>query len=617
MTTKIRQSQLISPFGVGSCHVTADGVSLITAGLDYWFRFDNLDLTEFKISEPRLQKMLRVNHFRYPPDFRERRNITHGPVPINTNLQVPFFRFPVNYFCQNCNHIQTLLQFDRERATCIKCNKQKLVPLPLIAICDQGHAEEFPWSKWVHRSKEELDNTHELKFIKEAGNPGLEGLWIQCSCGAKRSLGGVTTAHNEQSTRLSQELTNDQEEFLCSGSKPWMGIKDGSGCGRPVRGSLRSASNLYFPIIRSSIFIPFEGISDRLMQIYDNNSGLRLVIAEFSDVSILKLKSMFPELKEFSDKELISLISLKTEINDAAPEEDIEETFQQQQQKLREEEFEVLSQNQSTPDLKTISIASEKYEDDFSKFFSSISLVEKLRETRVLSGFARIFPEGNKSNKQLLEMMWKEVPPPLERWLPATLVFGEGIFFEFNRTSLQRWEQQSNVLARTTLLKENYSRAQRIRKLHPKDELSARFILIHTLAHALINEITYEAGYSTASLRERLYVDQKKDGMAGLLIYTAAGDSDGTLGGLVDLGRPGKLEGILHKAVERARWCSTDPICMEIGERVGQGPDNCNLAACHNCGLVPETACEEFNRFLDRGLLIGSTIDEKLGFFNL
>jgi hypothetical protein len=54
---------------------------------------------------------------------------------------------------------------------------------------------------------------------------------------------------------------------------------------------------------------------------------------------------------------------------------------------------------------------------------------------------------------------------------------------------------------------------------------------------------------------------------------------------------------------------------MEIGEH-GQGPDSCNMAACHNCGLVPETACEEFNRFLDRALLVGARDSRPLAFFD-
>jgi Domain of unknown function (DUF1998) len=132
----------------------------------------------------------------------------------------------------------------------------------------------------------------------------------------------------------------------------------------------------------------------------------------------------------------------------------------------------------------------------------------------------------------------------------------------------------------------------------------------------MINQLTYECGYSSASLRERLYVSEPdQPPMAGLLIYTAAGDAEGTMGGLVRMGRPGHLEHTLSAALTEASWCSADPVCMELGERAGQGPDSCNLAACHNCALVPETACEEFNRFLDRGVVIGTADDPGLGYF--
>ena len=81
------------------------------------------------------------------------------------------------------------------------------------------------------------------------------------------------------------------------------------------------------------------------------------------------------------------------------------------------------------------------------------------------------------------------------------------------------------------------------------------------------------------------------------------------------MGRPGFLEPVIQRALEAAQWCSSDPVCMEVGSSGGQGPDSCNLAACHNCALIPETACEEFNRFLDRGLVVGEPDRSELGFF--
>jgi hypothetical protein len=103
--------------------------------------------------------------------------------------------------------------------------------------------------------------------------------------------------------------------------------------------------------------------------------------------------------------------------------------------------------------------------------------------------------------------------------------------------------------------------------------------------------------------------------MSGVLIYTADGDSEGTMGGLVRMGKPGNIESVFRRAIENAKWCSADPVCMELGSKSGQGPDSCNLAACHNCALVPETACEEFNRFLDRGAVVGDFDQSATGYF--
>jgi len=82
----------------------------------------------------------------------------------------------------------------------------------------------------------------------------------------------------------------------------------------------------------------------------------------------------------------------------------------------------------------------------------------------------------------------------------------------------------------------------------------------------------------------------------------------------VEMGRPDMFRNVLEDAIRSARWCSADPVCQEaVG---GQGPDSCNLAACHSCALLPETSCEHFNRFLDRAMVVGLTDNPALGFFN-
>jgi hypothetical protein len=101
--------------------------------------------------------------------------------------------------------------------------------------------------------------------------------------------------------------------------------------------------------------------------------------------------------------------------------------------------------------------------------------------------------------------------------------------------------------------------------------------------------------------------------MSGFLIYTATSDSAGSLGGIVAQVESGTLATSVHRAIDRASWCSADPLCIESDT---SGVDNLNRAACHSCVLLPETSCEEFNTLLDRALLIGTQEEPALGFFS-
>ena len=75
------------------------------------------------------------------------------------------------------------------------------------------------------------------------------------------------------------------------------------------------------------------------------------------------------------------------------------------------------------------------------------------------------------------------------------------------------------------------------RRLPPGHWPGMRYVLLHTFAHALIRELALECGYSAAGIAERIYARSGEQPMAGVLLYTAAPDSEGTLGGLVSLGR--------------------------------------------------------------------------------
>jgi hypothetical protein len=210
-------------------------------------------------------------------------------------------------------------------------------------------------------------------------------------------------------------------------------------------------------------------------------------------------------------------------------------------------------------------------------------------------------------------------PPtePQDRWLPAIEVFGEGIYIELKEQRLTQWQAQHQEWLQERLTDQFVNRLaavfQTLPPLGAANRIwASRYLLVHTFTHVLINQLVFECGYSTAALRERLYVSADPAApMAGLLVYTAAGDSEGTLGGLVRLGRPERLSLVVRRALSRASWCSADPVCSEnLG---GQGSRLANLASCHACTLLPETACETVNQGLDRGMIVGTPDNREPG----
>ena len=145
--------------------------------------------------------------------------------------------------------------------------------------------------------------------------------------------------------------------------------------------------------------------------------------------------------------------------------------------------------------------------------------------------------------------------------------------------------------------------------------LLPRYVLLHTLGHLLMRRLAFDSGYSAASLRERIYgrstpVGAQPEPQAGVLIYTAAGDTEGTLGGLARQGETRRLSETLVSGLQEATWCSADPLCSE---NLAQGFGSLNYAACHACSLVSETSCESTNSLLDRCLVVGGS--EVRGFF--
>lgn len=632
----IRRAQLVSPFGVGAMSVLVDGTSVITAGLDHWFPKDNTDLAldDFIVHDWRLEARLKVKEFRLPPDWRS----SSGEDRRNLRLSVPALRFPRYAFCMYCKRLKQVPLSFQEVVRCEdpahagrKGKGPRMSQVPFVAICEEGHIDDFPFREWVHRSKD-TECTGTLRLFSTGGG-GLEGQVVRCGfdaknkrderrgCGASRSLMGITMAGRKDdtgtdSTVLTQELQGRNNPYLCTGARPWLHELDGQ-CDKPVRGALRAAGNVYFPQVESSIFLPqrvgaVSGAMRDLLRRADVEPAINAVHAfAGAAATAAQIRNLIPPelFDSYPDEELLAAYRDRFGIGDVLPE--VEDQESDDLDSWRYPEFKMIRE---TPQDDELRASDPGVHSTLIGHVERVRSVTVLRETRALRGFTR----GRDSELKVAvgkALLRRRPLPPDRDWLPAYVVKGEGIYFELDPDRLTAWEARGEVQARADRISTRYGQVITDRGGRPRD-ISPRMIMLHTLAHLLINELVFTCGYSSASLRERLYVSRAESGgMAGLLIYTAAGDSEGTMGGLVRMARQDQLKPVFASALSDAHWCSTDPVCMDAGEK-GQGPDSCNLAACHGCALLPETSCEEFNRFLDRGLVIGTFDDPSLGYFS-
>jgi hypothetical protein len=223
-----------------------------------------------------------------------------------------------------------------------------------------------------------------------------------------------------------------------------------------------------------------------------------------------------------------------------------------------------------------------------------------------LTGFSRLIPP------EALDGPPASLSLRPKRWLPGFSVRGEGIFLQFNGAALAKWAARQDVEKRALLLQDRLNKVRSDRSIDPQN-ISPELVLIHTFSHLVIRQLAFECGYDSSSIRERIYSSTSAETpMSGLLLYTASGDSEGTLGGLVRQGEPKNLDNTVKEALANASICSSDPLCIESQ---GQGTFSLNLAACHTCGLLPETSCEEGNLLLDRVMAIGTPNDVDIGYF--
>jgi len=597
VTHSVRASQAVLQYGIGAM-VDFPDQTLIAAAPEYWSG-------KIKIEDERFAKALGVDYFAVPMD-------------------ISYARFPEWYFCPKCRKFQPIAKWLNEykrRATqrtqqtdeymvkhmqCQEC-RQDLVVARIVTVCEHGHINDFPWIEWVHTiAKKPICSNPRLNFKTGAsGTEGLEGLSVICEeCKAFATLKGAFDKDKFEN------LDKDAEElrFRCRGGHPHKNKTDK--CILYPKTVQRGSSSVYFPVVYSSLVIP--PYADRI-----NTKIINSQAYEQAETTL----SQLPDMREMVLQAKFASWIKEIAIEIGASESDVEAILRRKWLERDNVEVDVMSVRYRAEEYAALSgeVGATSSLGEFSReampitdyglpHVKSISLIDKVRVVNALIGFSRLNPVMRKDDPGFVHIKETET-----RWYPAYEVRGEGIFIEFEQKDIEAWLLSNpQTIARAERINNNYAQSF-IGQNNPRI-ITAKFVMLHTLSHLLIKQLSFECGYSIASLCERIYCAEDADGkhMAGIFIYTASGDSEGTLGGLVRQGRPDAFPRIFRKAITGAKTCSNDPVCILSR---GQGRESLNLAACHACALLPETCCEDRNAFLDRGMIVGTFDEYDFGFY--
>lgn len=595
---RVRQAQTVLPFGVGAV-LDVQGESFVAASIETWPQ------AKTPVPSERLAAKLGVTGlFAAPHTLNDRYDKPDSP-------GVPYVRFPGWLFCGAC---RTMVRFLRENEkpgeppVCTSCAAApRLAPMRFVRICPDGHLDDVDWWYWAHSRLEpeqraacseskQAWKARRLSFRVADRASGLEALSVRCGatrpdgkpCGAERDLLDILGPQGGR----------------CSGRNPWQRWNEHATCGQQGHIVQRTAGNVYYPVVYSALDIPQSAEPPRAAQ--DAADAVRghdcwpLLLGALGAPRADTFRNLIKEDTDAPESLIDQLVAEAT----GAPAVASGGGPDSKKIDLSRDEWNAFDAVEIPEPTKEFAIRrtglgldgeTEEPWATLDAHVGGIILADRLREVRALTGFRRNSPGGTLVSADTSGRL---------RWLPATEVYGEGIVLTLDEQRLTAWESDPRVQAHVHGIRTDLDASFRDEQLAETvgSELSPRFLLLHTLAHLLIRQLSFDSGYTTASLRERVY-GRPEYGQHGLLIYTAAGDAEGTLGGLVRQGEAPHFAETLIRMLEATAWCSADPLCAE---HTGQGLGNLNRAACHACSLLPETSCQTGNTLLDRALIVGS-----------
>lgn len=598
---ELRPSQLLLNYGIGAL-ADLPNLSAIVTGLEDWPAANGVPITEERLlASVREDLGPQVKDLLAPPPAPD---IPAGSISDETlnTVGVPVASFPRWLVCPQCRMLAPISSglfelvphlFRPEKAHYRhrNCHAKKVspaIPIRFLTACTLGHLDDFPWVDYVHRG--EPCTSPELKFLEQGSGDEPADLVVVCTqCSAGRSMA-------EALDRTGPYVIG------CKGRRPHLRDYDPVGCRERMRVITLGASNTWFPTLRSALTLPSE--EDRLGQLVERNWALLGKAQNAVFVAAFRVAGQLNAFARYNDDQIWKAIEARRG------------NERREAQDLKSPEYEAFTDPGSAHTSEDFRIREVPTPASLDRWVRRVVLADRLREVRALIGFTRIESQMDVEDREMATERRAPISRQPAQWIPATEIRGEGLFVQFHEEEIAGWvdrcRERNNEFYRA-------HRQWRLLRKVPSPELGypgLRFVLLHSFSHALIRQFALECGYSAASLRERIYSknpEEEGGPMAGILIYTAAPDSEGTLGGLVKLGEPQVFGRHVRCALEAMRLCASDPLCAEHDPP--QDGLTLHGAACHACLFSAETSCERGNRYLDRSVLVGSLHRDDVAFF--
>jgi len=593
-----RPSHLITTGGSGAI-IDLPGMSVIVRNTESW----PLERAE-TIVEPRLLEKIRGS---LGPQVTALRTAPWDPQDNDdpwTRTGVPVSPFPRWVRCPACHRLGPLDppgQFDLVHkhgrrpdlakfvhTTCGKqtqramARKRGCLPARFLVACDAGHLDDFPYVDFVHRGATTPCGGAKLTLRDSSSTLGPRVTITCVECNASRNVSEASGRDGWEKLPVCRGRHRHLQRF--------------EECGRTLRLMVLGASNLWFSVTASALHLPqSQTVTDLVAANWD-------LLGEQPNAAVVaKLVDVVPQLRGLRDVpatdvwSAIETLRAQDGPTESAPQSD-----------LLKAEWDLLSHpttQRQDDDFRAVPTSNPP---NYDHLLRQVVLVSRLREVQALLGFTRLSAPDRREMEPANRLSLSRSNSPT--WVPAFEQRGEGVFLELAEDRVHAWEHAVTDHPRIEAMREAFARwsANRAR---PVDETLPvpRFLLLHTLSHLLIRQVALECGYGSSSIRERIYVGTAAEPATGILLSTAASDSEGTLGGLVALGKPVHLKRLLDNALWDAQRCSSDPLCAE---HVPEDPsETLHAAACHACLFASETSCEAGNRWLDRAVLVDLTGD--------